>query len=102
MFTSALSNLESLTWHKGDFHEAESFYFSVFSKGKDSIDREGEWWEGRGGGDVCLARLGGEGVGGGEWKGKKGCISRRQGERKRERERCRRFFYWSAPEWPHL
>lgn len=40
-FTSALSNLEALTWHKGDFHEAESFYFSVFSKGKDTIDREG-------------------------------------------------------------
>lgn len=41
-FTSALSNLESLTWHKGDFHEAESFYFSVFSRGKDAIDKEGE------------------------------------------------------------
>ena len=44
-FTSALSSIESLTWHKGDFHEAESFYFSVFSKGKGSIDREGEWEE---------------------------------------------------------
>ena len=41
-FTSALSNLEALTWQRGDFHEAEGFYFSVFSQGKDTIDREGE------------------------------------------------------------
>ena len=40
-FTSALSNLEALTWQRGDFHEAEGFYFSVFSQGKDTIDREG-------------------------------------------------------------
>ena len=40
-FTSALSNLKSLTWHRGDFHEAESFYFSVFSRGQDTIDRGG-------------------------------------------------------------
>ena len=35
-FTSALSNLEALTWQRGDF------YFSVFAQGKDTIDREGE------------------------------------------------------------
>ena len=40
-FTSALSNLEALTWQRGDFHEAEGFYFSVFSQGKDAITREG-------------------------------------------------------------
>ena len=40
-FTSALSNLEALTWQRGDFHEAEGFYFSVFSRGKDTINREG-------------------------------------------------------------
>ena len=41
-FTSALSNLEALTWPRRDFHEAEGFYFSVFSRGQDTIDREGE------------------------------------------------------------
>lgn len=40
-FVSALNNLESMTWQKGDFHEAESFYFTVFSKGEDYIDKGG-------------------------------------------------------------
>ena len=41
-FTSALSNLKALTGQRGDLHEAECFYFSVFAQGKDTIDREGE------------------------------------------------------------
>ena len=48
-FVSALINLEALTWQKGDFHEAEMFYFTVFSNGEDFIDKKGE-----------LASLGGD------------------------------------------
>ena len=41
MFVSSMTVLERLSTNRGDHHEAESFYFRVFSEGKETIDRQG-------------------------------------------------------------
>ena len=43
LFVSSMTVLERLSSKRGDHHEAESFYFQVFSEGKEAIDRQGEW-----------------------------------------------------------
>ena len=42
MFVSSMAVLERLSARRGDHHEAENFYFSVFSEGKEAIDRQCE------------------------------------------------------------
>ena len=41
MFISAMGTLEGLSVNS-EHHEVESFYFSVFSEGKEVIDKQGE------------------------------------------------------------
>ena len=41
-FVVAMTTLEKLSWKRGEHHEAEEFYFTVFSDGRDTISREGE------------------------------------------------------------
>ena len=42
MFVSAMTLLERLSSKHGDHHEAEAFYFTVFSGGEEAIDRQSE------------------------------------------------------------
>ena len=42
MFVSSVAVLERLSAKQGEHHEAEKFYFSVFSEGKEAIDRQCE------------------------------------------------------------
>ena len=42
MFVSAMTLLERLSSRHGDHHEAEAFYFTVFSGGEEAIDRQSE------------------------------------------------------------
>ena len=42
MFVSSVAVLERLSAKRGEHHEAEKFYFSVFSEGKEAIDRQCE------------------------------------------------------------
>ena len=49
-FISTMTRLEQVSGHHGDHQEADSFYFSVFAEGKDTLDEKGEQRGGGGGG----------------------------------------------------